>query len=199
MRTPSTFSSLAQKANTYTAKQLTLIALLLCTAMLGSFAEAQAPPVTTAPNPAQNLRAIPDDNLAYPVLVITGNTTGSGFYLNTEKATFLVTAKHVLFDPVTKQLNAPRATLISYSKDLADTTKNIINLDLTVLQADKDLISHPSVDVVVVKVFDAGDPTPNGRLLTSRAGVTVTSIARLGVLGVDSKAVKTFRSGAHRQ
>ena len=191
MRGQSTFPSLAQKATTFTAKQLTVIAFL-CTAMLGSFAEAQAPPVTTAPKPTENLRAIPDDNLAYPVLVIIGNTTGSGFYLNTEKATFLVTAKHVLFDPVTKQLNAPSATLISYSRDLADTTKNIIKLDLTVLQADKDLVSRPSVDVVVVKVFDAGDSTPKGRLITTRAGVTVASFAALGVLGVDSKAVKRF-------
>ena len=75
---PEHFSSLAQKATTFTAKQLTVIAFL-CTAMLGSFAEAQAPPVTTAPKPTENLRAIPDDNLAYPVLVIIGNTTSSVF------------------------------------------------------------------------------------------------------------------------
>ena len=75
---------------------------------------------------------------------------------------------------------------------MADTTKNIIKLDLTVLQANKDLVSHPSVDVVVVKVFDTGDSTPKGRLITTRAGVTVASFAALGVLGVDSKAVKRF-------
>ena len=31
-------------------------------------------------------------------------TQGPGFYLNTGKALYLVTAKHVLFDPATQQL-----------------------------------------------------------------------------------------------
>jgi hypothetical protein len=45
-------------------------------------------------------RAIPDDNLAYPVLITLGNgSSGSGFFLNTSDAVYLVTAKHVLFNP----------------------------------------------------------------------------------------------------
>lgn len=48
-------------------------------------------------------RAIPDDNLAYPVLISLGNgTSGSGFYLNSSDAVYLVTAKHVLFEPDTQ-------------------------------------------------------------------------------------------------
>src|SRR5665213_1810257 len=31
---------------------------------------------------AEGARAIPDDNLAYPVLITLGNSTGSGFYVN---------------------------------------------------------------------------------------------------------------------
>lgn len=47
------------------------------------------------------IRALPDDNLAYPVLITLKNSTGSGFYVNTNTGMYLVTAKHVLFDPVT--------------------------------------------------------------------------------------------------
>jgi hypothetical protein len=52
----------------------------------------------------QSNRALPDDNLGYPVLIsFDGGVFGSGFYLDTSSALYLVTAKHVLFDPVTVQ------------------------------------------------------------------------------------------------
>jgi hypothetical protein len=51
---------------------------------------------------AHAVRDIPDDNLVYPVLFVsnvgTKTITASGFYLNTEKNVFFVTARHVLFD-----------------------------------------------------------------------------------------------------
>jgi hypothetical protein len=51
-------------------------------------------------DPAFAERAIPDDNLAYPVLIIVKtakvSSTGSGVYLNTEDAVYLLTARHVL-------------------------------------------------------------------------------------------------------
>jgi hypothetical protein len=77
--------------------------------------QAQAPvvPVPTPPSPQQSLRAIPDDNLAYPVFVVAGSTTGSGFYISTEKEIFFVTAKHVLFDLASNQLHSPNVTLMS--------------------------------------------------------------------------------------
>src|ERR1035438_5994369 len=65
-------------------------------------------------------RSIPDDNLAIPVLITIGNTTGSGFFVNTPAATYLVTAKHVLFDPIRRILIDSTFTLTSYSKDLSD-------------------------------------------------------------------------------
>jgi hypothetical protein len=42
-------------------------------------------------------RAIPHDDLAYPVRVEIHGSGGSGFFLNTERQTYFVTAKHVLF------------------------------------------------------------------------------------------------------
>jgi hypothetical protein len=57
---------------------------------------------------AQAQRAIPDDNLGYPVLItLPGVGTGSGFYINATKYTYLVTAKHVLFNPQSNQILGP--------------------------------------------------------------------------------------------
>jgi len=66
-------------------------------------------------------RAIPEDNLAYPVLIsLNGADIGSGFYLLGNNSLYLVTAKHVLFDPETKKLRQGLITALSYSKDQAD-------------------------------------------------------------------------------
>ena len=154
--------------------------------------QAQAPvsgPVPTPPPPQPSLRAIPDDNLAYPVFVVAGNYTGSGFYIDAGKEIFFVTAKHVLFDVASNQLHSPIVTLISYSKDLTDSTKNIVNLNLTVLQASNSLRAHKAEDVVVVKVFNTGG---SGATISPIPGVAVASSAKAGFLTVDLKIVKTF-------
>ena len=79
--------------------------------------------------PAYAMRDIPDDNLSYPVSInLNDGGTGSGFYLNTDKYTFLVTAKHVLYksdkDKKTGveqlSLRSQTATLLSYPKDPQD-------------------------------------------------------------------------------
>jgi hypothetical protein len=74
-------------------------------------------------------RAIPDDNLAYPILITLGdNSSGSGFFLSSAGAVYLVTAKHVLFkdrpkqevdakNPDLQELRSAKATLLCYSKD----------------------------------------------------------------------------------
>src|SRR6266850_1141239 len=56
---------------------------------------------------------IPDDNLSYPVLLTWGDGSGSGFFYNKDDATYLITARHVLFKETTvlvpKQLSIPRS------------------------------------------------------------------------------------------
>lgn len=49
------------------------------------------------PGIAQSDTDLPDDNLGYPVLLISKDGTGSGFYYNKDDATYLITARHVLF------------------------------------------------------------------------------------------------------
>ncbi len=160
-------------------------------------------------------RAIPDDNLAYPVLITFAHgNTGSGFFLNSGKAIYLVTAKHVLFDPNTHVLIETHADLLSYSKDPSDPTTNRLSLDLAVLLASGNVKPHPSRDVAVIRLFDvihelsaatpvqppASNPhqinsTPPVQLpirLSSVPGVQNVSTTSLGIVGANIDIVKTF-------
>jgi hypothetical protein len=161
-----------------------LLAVMIGMPLLGSMAEAQ--------------RAIPDDNLAYPVLITLRNgNAGSGFYLNNGKAVYLVTAKHVLFDPATQKLLDVALDLLSYSKDPADSTRNLLTLDLSVLQNDDNIKPHPSEDVAVVKVFTINSSTAGTGgtpvvMALPVPGVTTKEQSKGGVLGVDLGTVKLF-------
>jgi S1-C subfamily serine protease len=145
---------------------------------------------------AEAQRAIPDDNLAYPVLITLKNgSAGSGFFLNDGKALYLVTAKHVLFDPATQKLLDVALDLLCYSKDPADSTRNLLSLDLSVLQNDGNIKPHPSEDVAVVKVFTLYTlmPGKGGAFTLSLVpGVTAKESSKGGVLGAALDVVKPF-------
>jgi S1-C subfamily serine protease len=102
--------------------------------------------------PAKAQRALPDDNLAYPVLIAFKGSTGSGFFLNVNGAVFLITAKHVLFDPNTQKLRENQTELLSYSKDPSDQKNNLIALDFEALQAEN--LGIVGVSIENVKTFD---------------------------------------------
>jgi hypothetical protein len=68
--------------------------------------------VAFSPAPARALRTIPDDNLAYPVLVTLSNgAQASGFFVNGASAIYLITARHLLFGGDGENLLAPRIRL----------------------------------------------------------------------------------------
>ena len=165
-------------------KQRFLYGLLLASLMLSFGCETMAQ------------RAIPDDNLAYPVLITLGNgSSGSGFYLNTGDAVFLVTAKHVLFDPKTKKLLDPSISLLSYSRDPTDSTPNQLTVDLTILQTSAKVKPHPTEDVAVVKLFKLvppGGEAKNGVLTQPEVGVKIDGQSKSGLLGVSLENVKPF-------
>jgi hypothetical protein len=160
--------------------------------------------------------AIPEDNLAYPVLLAFPKNTGSGFYLNANNAMYLVTAKHVLFDsdPDTKQLKLRDGPLLalSYSKDRTDTKRNILNLNLAALNSAGNIKSHSTEDVAVIKIatilrppqLDSPQqpkvqelPQPNAlpipvpMAISFLPGVTAQGIAS-ALVGVDVANTKTF-------
>lgn len=138
-------------------------------------------------------RAIPDDNLAYPVLITLKNgSTGSGFFVNSTKAIYLVTAKHVLFDPVTQKLLDASVELLSYSKNLADSTRNVVILDLSILQNNGNIKPHPSQDVVAVEISTVVSSAGQSGTSSPLPGVTLVALAKGGLVGVGLDTIKPF-------
>lgn len=132
-------------------------------------------------------RAIPDDNLAYPVLVrLDTGSTGSGFFLNATTDAHFVTASHVIFDEASSNLKAKEATLLSYSQDPKETRKNTIKLDLPSLLASRRIRKHPTQDVTTVHIGKFED----GRIKMV-PGVTIVE-GSPGIIGVGLSNVKLF-------
>lgn len=152
-------------------------------------------------------RAIPDNNLAYPVLVTIKISTkpesiffASGFYLNTDRAVYFVTAKHVLADailpdPLTQKIPEAEVELLSYSKDLPSPKPILLSLNLSTLRESGDVRLHPSQDVAVVRLATAAPKLGNSeesRPISFLAGVTPIKNTESGVVGVPLAAVKIF-------
>ncbi|MCK4820409.1 trypsin-like peptidase domain-containing protein [bacterium] len=152
--------------------------------------------VLISPGRVQADRAIPDDNLAYPVLVsLNTGSKGSGFFLNTRTGTYLVTAAHVLFDETSGKLRAKQAKLLSYPKDPNETGRNIIQLNLPILFAAKKIRKHSIEDVATVYIADAAENVDTGpRKLNLVPGVSIIEKAPSGILGVGVDTVKHFEN-----
>lgn len=136
------------------------------------------------------MRRIPDDNLAYPVLVTAGPSAGSGFFLKMDRAIFLVTARHVLIDPTTGSLRGPTGRLVSYSKDPADrTSRNVIDLDLAGLFTAGELKSDASKDVAVIRIATRDPTTDTGKTI---AGAVMSEHTPAGLLSVAKEAVGLY-------
>ncbi len=150
--------------------------------------------VLFGPRHVQARRAIPDDNLAYPVLIsLDTGSQGSGFFLDTGTRIYLVTATHVLFNEASGKLNGSKAVLLSYSKDPTEKEKNIFELDLPALLASGNIRKHSSQDVSVVYIGD-NVISATGSVSTWRpvAGVNAKSAAPSGILDVAIKNIKRF-------
>lgn len=136
------------------------------------------------------MRFIPDDNLSYPVLITLSNGgTGSGFFLNTSDSSYLVTAKHVLFDMGSSRLLSEEATLMSQPKDPAEAGKNIVHLRLLALQTSGAVRVHPTRDIVIVKVAEI-ESNDQGKIAKFISGATVKQGTKSGILGAEFAALK---------
>jgi len=136
------------------------------------------------------MRVIPDDNLAYPVLVTLSNGgTGSGFFLNAPPHAFFVTAKHVLIKNAS--LIAPSATLLAYPKDPNDTGTIEVVLDLQELEGSGNILPHPDHDVVLLRLFKIQQLSgPPGGMAKAIEGVRLKRTAKSGYVGVDLNYTK---------
>ncbi|MGA2774339.1 MAG: serine protease [Bryobacteraceae bacterium] len=166
-----------------------LITFVLALFMLG----AVAPLIAQAVARTHTLRALPDDNLAMPVLITfkNGSSVGSGFFFDNGISIYLVTAKHVLFDPNTHKFYDTECQLVSYSSDLSDATPNVVEVNLPTLGSEN-IKAHPSEDVAMAKigvnVIDAGT-----KLLKPLSGVTLKQAANEGIVTVHPETIKTFK------
>jgi len=171
----------------YNVRELFVRLLLLVTVLTGWRCESAAQ------------RAIPDNNLALPVLILMGDgSSGSGFYLNTGEALYLVTAKHVLFNLTSQSLLSTHAVLISYPAHPGDPGQIRLALDLSVLQANGLVKRHPARDVAVIKLFDnlpvRSAPRTDESItrMNSLAGVTIQSWVQPGIVSENLDAIRTF-------
>jgi hypothetical protein len=119
-------------------------------------------------------RAVPDDNLLYPVLITVGSQTGtqsfgSGFYLNKDNSVYLVTAKHVLVPPPVNGQPFVPVTLscMSYSNNLVPEDREYLATTYANLNAQGLLKLSPDRDVAGVKLArttlateQSGQPVP---------------------------------------
>jgi len=120
---------------------------------------------------------LPEDNLAYPVQVLTQGGGGTGFLVRRERDLFLVTASHVLINPLTEQLWAPDATLRALSKDVKETAVTVIHLNAGQLQDERQIRADTVRDVAVIRL---GTLTSDG--MNTTPGVVVSARSKGGII-----------------
>lgn len=126
------------------------------------------------------MRALPKDNLAYPILIrLDTGSMGTGCMINCPDCIFLATAKHVLFDQSGKRLGGS-ANLRSYTPDLQENDCTQITIDLSQVEADSNLKVHAAQDVCLIKIFKR-----NGGNWQPLSGVNVDQISSVGICGIN--------------
>ena len=120
---------------------------------------------------------LPEDNLAYPVQVLVQGGGGTGFFVRRDRDLFLVTARHVLVNPVTGQLWSREATLRALSKDVKETAVTVIHLNTAQLQDERRLRVDAIRDVALMHLgtlkVDGVNTTP---------GVVITDKSKAGII-----------------
>jgi hypothetical protein len=130
------------------------------------------------------MRNIPDDNLAYPVLLkFDTGSSGSSFMLRTTDKQFLITAKHVLFD-INNVLRGKIIELIAQTIDINDETTTNFSVDLSKVK----IISHPSADISAIELGTViEDEKINGCQTTYYDGVIITRTGNSKIVCAQAK------------
>jgi hypothetical protein len=129
-------------------------------------------------------------------LVERADGAASGFYLNTATSVYLVTAKHVLFDPPSGRLRSSQLNLMSYPRDPKEPGRNNISVDLATLSQAGEIKAHAHEDVAVVRIATVAAARPaetsQGRKITALPGVSFREAATSGILGVALESLKKY-------
>jgi hypothetical protein len=143
-------------------RRIPVLAVLLGLTVLGSLARGQA--------------YVPEDNLAYPVQVLVADAGGTGFFVRKDQNLFLVTARHVVYDIVKREL-APEFTLRALSKDLHETAVTVMHVNAAQMQAAKQIRMDEPRDVAIVRLATL---KPGG--MDTTAGVVVSERSKGGII-----------------
>jgi hypothetical protein len=157
-------------------------------------------------------RAIPDDNLGYPVRIdlrdCAFNVTsaqGTGFLMRKDDRYYVVTARHVLFN-VSAQIKpgeaypllCKKATLLSNARKPKELQQNIVEMDLEQLNAAGKIKGHPTHDVAVIsygtaiKLPRASEADPQTFGVQLFPGVIQIASAPSGSVAVSMDTVRKF-------
>jgi len=132
------------------------------------------------------MRQIPEDNLAYPVLINLPNSTGSGFFLSQNKNFFLITAKHVLCDSNGHLMNA-KIKLICQTISWDDRSVYELEVDLSKTKP----LLHENTDVAAIKIGEFEDTTVNvNRKFNFQDGVKQLRKGNATIVHVNENGIK---------
>lgn len=99
------------------------------------------------------MRDIPENNLAYPILINTNIwSSGSWFLINNDWKIFLATAKHVLFSPEWA-LKWDQIKVTCPSNDINDDTTTIFTINMD----SENVLKHSITDVACIKLWELNE------------------------------------------
>jgi S1-C subfamily serine protease len=134
------------------------------------------------------MRNIPTDNLSYGLLIsISGGGSGSGYFVNTSNKTFLVTAKHVLFNEA-GNLRGDTAEIIAYTKDIEHDETIEFVISLKNLMTDKAILQNGKDDVAVICWGDKDTQ----QLVTLRKHIQLKGNPKNGPIGAAIENLKSL-------
>ena len=120
---------------------------------------------------------LPEDNLAYPVQVLISGGGGTGFFVRRDRELFLVTARHVMVDPLSGQLRSRELTLRALSKDIKETAVTVMHINAAQLQETRQIRIDEPRDVAVIHLAGL-----NGDGLNTTPGVVITERSKAGII-----------------
>jgi len=135
------------------------------------------------------MRALPQNNLSYPVLIeLNTGSIGTGCILNCTEGNYLATAKHVFFDEK-NNIKGTIASLRSYAPDLIDTDYTKFTLDLNIISQNSNIKYHAIQDVCLIRLTVIDD----SKNVTHTPGTVVNKISSKGLCGINiNSSIKLF-------
>ena len=134
------------------------------------------------------LRNIPTDNLSYGLLItIQGGGSGSGYFVNKDNKTFLVTAKHLLFDEK-GNLRGDLSNIIAYTKDIEHNETIEFQISLKAAKNAGEILDNGKDDVVAILCGKSDDK----KLLTMPNYLKLTNTPEGGIIGVAFASMKVL-------